>query len=201
LPENIKLKQLENLFSSIGPLKSCRLVENGGYAFVEYLNGEEDAKLALDKFNGLKIGNKTIQIQKSRRNCTETKNCKLFVKGFPNDFNENDLKVLFEQFGQIIQIRFIKDKSFAFILMATHEQAENILKNLNNYQITSNHTLQIKFHEKISHNQVDFNENSFLFISNFNSNINENDLRNLFSPFGTILSLKIIYDQLTGLSK
>ncbi|MFT4155856.1 RNA recognition motif domain-containing protein [Parafilimonas sp.] len=48
---------------------------------------------------------------------------KLFVTGFPNDFDDTDLKEMFELYGTVISARFVMDrntgrrKSFGFVEM------------------------------------------------------------------------------------
>ncbi|CAF0952879.1 unnamed protein product, partial [Didymodactylos carnosus] len=81
-------------------------------------------KLACEKLNGLQIGHKTIRIAQVRPQSNETRNTKLYIKGFPNLFREKDFYDLFSPFGEIVQLRFLKDKLIAFIIMSTRSQAQ-----------------------------------------------------------------------------
>ena len=90
LPQSIKENDLNEIFSEIGQLKSCKLMQDKqtgysyGFAFIEYVKGEEDGKLACEKLNGLKIDHKTIRVTQARPQSNETRNTKLYIKGFPN---------------------------------------------------------------------------------------------------------------------
>ncbi len=56
-------------------------------------------------------------------------NMKLFVAGFPNDFDETDLKEMFELYGEVVSAKLVTDratgksKGFGFIEMADKNEA------------------------------------------------------------------------------
>ena len=70
---------------------------------------------------------------------TFTKNIpmKLFVAGLPNDFDETDLKEMFELYGEVISAKLIvdkftqKSKGFGFIDMADKNEALQTIEALN----------------------------------------------------------------------
>lgn len=69
LPQNLSSSKFYELVSAIGPLEYCKLIEktignttfNMGYGFARY-KSEEDAAIAMQKLNGLRICNKIIKV-------------------------------------------------------------------------------------------------------------------------------------------
>lgn len=62
---------------------------------------------------------------------------KLFVAGFPNDFDDTDLKEMFELYGNVLSARFVIDratgrnKGFGFIDMPDKMEALQTIETLN----------------------------------------------------------------------
>jgi cold-inducible RNA-binding protein len=69
-------------------------------------------------------------------------NTKLFVGNIPYSTTEQDLKTLFERSGAKVEsVRVITDfdtgrsKGYAFVEMATGDEADRAIKDLNNYNL------------------------------------------------------------------
>jgi RNA recognition motif-containing protein len=228
LPQSIKENDLNEIFSKIGKLKSCKLMQDKqtgysyGFAFIEYVKGEEDGKLACEKLNGFKIDHKTIRVTPARPQSNETRNTKLYIKGFPKEFNEKNFQDLFSPFGQIIQCRILKDKSIAFIIMSTRSQAQTAKDHLHGLQISPSYTLYVKFNENDSRkHQITYpNLNLYqypivldqyylscpvkvdvIYVYGLTQSVTQTELFNLFSQYGNVLRVDIIMDRNTGLSK
>ncbi|MGN6616797.1 MAG: RNA recognition motif domain-containing protein [Ilyomonas sp.] len=66
---------------------------------------------------------------------------KLFVAGFPNDFDDTDLKEMFELYGTVSSAAFAKDratgrrKAFGFIEMPDKTEALETIRILNGTKI------------------------------------------------------------------
>lgn len=143
LPQSVKEHDFNLLFSKIGPLKSCKLMydrQTGysfGYGFVEYLN-EEDAKKAVETLNGYQIEHKRLKVAFARPNCDETKNTNLYIRNIPMSYNEQQLAELFSQYGDVIQVRLLRDQNttysrrIGFVIMATKQMAQHAIQNLDN---------------------------------------------------------------------
>ncbi len=62
---------------------------------------------------------------------------KLFVAGFPNDFDDVDLKEMFELYGEVVSAKLIidretgKSKGFGFVDMPDKDQAQQTIEVLN----------------------------------------------------------------------
>ena len=68
-------------------------------------------------------------------------NRKLYVGNFPFETAEQDLRALFAAAGTVDSINMVRDQAtgqargFAFIEMASDEEAQNAISTLNNYQL------------------------------------------------------------------
>lgn len=143
LPQSLKENDFNLLFSRIGPLKTCKLMfdkQTGysfGYGFVEYIN-EEDALKAIATYNGHLLEHKRLKVALARPNCEETKNTNLYIRNLPVNYDEQLLHDLFTQFGEVIQVRILRDQNTAFsrrigfVIMATKQMAQLAIQQLDN---------------------------------------------------------------------
>ena len=67
LPQNMTQDEIKVLFTSIGPVDTCKLIKDKltgqslGYAFVNFVN-QEDADKAVNSLNSMRLQNKTIKV-------------------------------------------------------------------------------------------------------------------------------------------
>jgi len=232
LPQSIKENHLAEIFSQIGPLKYCKLMQDKqtgysyGFAFIQYFKAEQHGKLACQLLNGLQIDHKKIQVTQARPQSNETRNTKLYIKGFPNSFDEKQFYDLFSPFGQIVQIRILKDKLIAFVIMSTRSEAQSAKDHLHGLQITPYNTLNVKFTQTDSRRRhmactlaypplnlypypvvVDQYylsspiKNDAIYVYGLSQSVNQSELYRLFSEYGHVSRVDIIMDNNTGLSK
>ena len=108
-----------------------------GYGFVEYVN-EADATKAIDAFNGYQIEHKHLKVAFARPNNQDTRNTNLYIRNIPVNFDEQQLRNLFSNYGEVVQVRILRDQTTAFskrvgfVIMATKQMASNAIQNLNN---------------------------------------------------------------------
>lgn len=108
-----------------------------GYGFVEYVN-DEDAKKAIDALNGYQIEHKRLKVAYARPNCEETKNTNLYIRNIPAAYDEQQLAELFAQYGEVIQVRLLRDQTtsfsrrIGFVIMATKQMAQMAIAHLDN---------------------------------------------------------------------
>jgi len=143
LPQSLKEQDFNLLFSKVGQLKTCKLMfdrQTGysfGYGFVEYVN-EEDALKAIDTFNGYQIEHKRLKVALARPNSEETKNTNLYIRNIPVTFDEQLLHDLFSQYGEVVQVRLLRDQNTAFsrrigfVIMSTKQMAQIAIQHLDN---------------------------------------------------------------------
>jgi len=142
-------KEFYNIFLKFGDIESAKIEydENGnskGYGYIYYTN-ENDAEEAKKNLNGKKFYDKVINIvnlipSKSIIS-SQGKNLTLFVVNFPLEFNDNDLKKLFEKYGNIKYASVVKDnngksKGIGFITFSSFEETSKCISNIKTNQIS-----------------------------------------------------------------
>ncbi|CAK0812525.1 unnamed protein product [Prorocentrum cordatum] len=118
IPGNIYVKNLDDLsidnkalfdtFSLFGSIVSCKVASSPegksyGYGFVHY-ETDEAAQQAVERVNGMQIGEKTVLVSRlvkreERTPASVTEYTNLYVKGFPDDWDEDKLRE--ERAGQV----------------------------------------------------------------------------------------------------
>lgn len=99
LDPNIDNKALYDTFSLFGNILSCKVASDAsgksrGYGFVHY-ETEEAAKQAIERVNGMQIGEKTVEVTTFLKNDEKAKGdsfTNLYVKNFPADWDEAKFK-------------------------------------------------------------------------------------------------------------
>ncbi|ABW97884.1 pab1 (nucleomorph) [Hemiselmis andersenii] len=151
LPLFFDSKSLEKMFLDFGKILSCKVAldENGtslGYGFVHF-EDEKASKIAIEKTNGLIIGEKKIFVgpflsRKDRKNfgMTKTGFTNIYIKNIsPENCNETFIKDLFDIFGKITSIYIPKNnnftKGFAFVNYELPEEAEDAIFRMNKKKI------------------------------------------------------------------
>lgn len=142
LESTVTTKDLNTIFAQYGEVSSCKIEydqkgKSKGYGYVSFAD-PECANKAIEKLNGSPINGKTIEISV----LIPSKNkCCIYVKNFPRDFCEEDLKKFFSKFGEITSVAISKDpkgasKGFGFITFASFQEANNAIKHTNEEHFT-----------------------------------------------------------------
>ncbi|XP_022236585.1 CUGBP Elav-like family member 2 isoform X1 [Limulus polyphemus] len=127
---------------------------------------------------------------------------KMFVGQIPRSWDENDLKKMFEEFGPVYQINILRDKvthqsrGCCFVTFYTRKaalEAQNALHNIKTLP-GMHHPIQMKPADSENRNERK------LFIGMLSKKCNENDVRIMFSPFGSIEECTVLRDA-SGQSK
>jgi len=142
LPQNLTDQQFQNLFSSIGPITTARIIRDKstgysyGYGFVDFQR-PEDAAEAIVKLDKYQMHHKYIKVAYSKPSGTQTKNINLYVTGLASDCTEELLRTVFSKYGSIVQCNVIKDKTtklcqgICFVLYACRDQAQKAISQMN----------------------------------------------------------------------
>jgi len=139
--------------------------------------------------------------------------CNVFVKYLPSDLSEEQFHALFSEFGTIVSSKIMIDQNtgkslgFGFVRFETSEDSQRAIKKMNGQQI-QNKRLLCKLANQ-SHNNTDganqiLNHqipSNNLYIKPLLPTTSEEDLRKLFTPFGNIVTCKVMIDNKTGLSR
>eukprot|EP00391_Amoebophrya_sp_Ameob2_P014115 CAMPEP_0178999878 /NCGR_PEP_ID=MMETSP0795-20121207/10344_1 /TAXON_ID=88552 /ORGANISM="Amoebophrya sp., Strain Ameob2" /LENGTH=664 /DNA_ID=CAMNT_0020692779 /DNA_START=276 /DNA_END=2270 /DNA_ORIENTATION=+ len=142
LDKAVDNKALYDTFSLFGNIPSCKVAtdqegKSRGYGFVHYETAEA-AKQAIEKVNNMQIGEKTVYvgefIPRDGRTPTEITNfTNIYVKNYPEEWDEAKLVEEFGKFGTITSSMTQKDKksrNFAFINYETAEEARKAIETM-----------------------------------------------------------------------
>jgi len=140
LDRNIDNKALYDTFSLFGNILSCKVAADPigrsyGYGFVHY-ETEEAAKQAIERVDGMQIGEKTVQVSQfikrgDREKPDSTNFTNLYVKGFPESWDELKVNEEFGQFGSITSMAMREDnkgRKMAFVNFESNEMASKAVE-------------------------------------------------------------------------
>uniref|UniRef100_A0A8D0AQU2 Nucleolysin TIAR n=1 Tax=Sander lucioperca TaxID=283035 RepID=A0A8D0AQU2_SANLU len=141
------------LFTQIGPCKSCKMITevntavtsqlstiyNDPYCFVEFFE-HRDAAAALAAMNGRKILGKEVKVNWATTPSSQKKDTSnhfhVFVGDLSPEITTEDVKAAFAPFGKISDARVVKDmttgksKGYGFVSFYNKLDAENAIVNM-----------------------------------------------------------------------
>merc|ERR1719247_2849497 len=107
-----------------------------GYGFVHF-ESEDSAKQAIERVNGMQIGEKTVEVTafvKMQDRDNEPKEfTNVYIKELPKSWDEAKIKEVFGAFGTITSALVSKDKkdrTFAFVNYEDVEQAKAAIEKM-----------------------------------------------------------------------
>merc|ERR1712032_762115 len=190
-PPGFTEQDVRKLFEQYGRIESLSFKENdkGSYAFICYNSDEKDnreygpacaerAVLELhnaDEVNGIPLTEKKLSVKEALkkgdreaerlRDTIKYKNskkrCNLYVKGFPETATEEDLRKIFEHFGEIESLRLHptdkEKKLYAFVCFKKPDEASSAKEKLHNSQLDGR-TLTINHYEIKEYRQLQVEE-------------------------------------------
>ena len=122
---------------------------------------------------------------------------KLYVGNLPFEFDDNQLKELFSQAGEIESAEVVRDKAtdrskgFGFVIMSSAEEAEKAVNDLNGHEVDGR-SLTVSEARPVSPK---------LYIGNLPYSVDDSYLTNLFGQAGQVVSASVIKDKLSNNSK
>ncbi|KAL0476990.1 Elavl4 [Acrasis kona] len=177
LPQDFDDEALRILFAQHGTVVSSRVILDNktglslGYGFVRLLDANETDSV-ISALNGFQVGNKTLLCKVSNPNSTGTfaqtssqspsghvdrtqPSCNLYVKGIPQNYQEQDLRALFTPFGRVEDVRVMIDKvtniskQIGFVRYANQQEAALAVKSMDGSSINnqSDNVLTVKYAE------------------------------------------------------
>lgn len=134
-------KELYHIFAVFGKILSCKVAadENGskGYGFVHYEN-EQSALDAISKIDGTEISGQKVLVTKFVPQKDRMNSRNVFIKNFGTSLDDEGLKKLFVQFGDIVNAKVMKDeldisKGFGFVCFKNASAAERAIAEMNGF--------------------------------------------------------------------
>ncbi|XP_051542740.1 polyadenylate-binding protein 1A-like [Myxocyprinus asiaticus] len=218
LHPDVTEEMLLNTFIPFGPIFSVRVCRDRetllslGYGYVNFVN-LADAENALDTLLFQVLIDRPMRIMFSQRDATLRKTGigNIFIKGLAKSINSLALYNTFSTFGDILSCKVVCDKNgskvYGYVHFATYEAAEMAIRKLNgmmlNDQIVSIYHYKL-YEERQAERMASFETRNqdhqrqypgvSLYVSNLPYNMHDEQLRTAFSPFGTVISAKVMME-------
>lgn len=220
--DNKALHELFSSFGNILSCKVA-LDEQGaskGYGFVHF-EAKESAEEAIAKLNGLLLNDKKVVVchhvsrkdRVAQTDAAKSVYTNVFVKNLDESVDDAELEKIFAAYGKITSALVSRDeasgrsKGFAFVNFEDHVAAEAAVTALNGSDVHGRalfvgraqkkaeraEELRRQFEaEKMERSNKFVGVN--LYVKNLSETIDEENLRHEFSPFGSVSSCKIMFD-------
>ncbi|KAI3803708.1 hypothetical protein L1987_31868 [Smallanthus sonchifolius] len=228
LDKAIDQKALHDTFSTFGNILSCKIAtdstgQSKGYGFVQY-ESEESAQQAIEKLNGMLLNDKQVYVgpflRKQERDMAvdKMKFTNVFVKNLSESTTDDDLSKAFSEYGTITSAVVMRDadgnsKCFGFVNFENADDAAKAVDGLNGQKFDEKEWYVGKAQKKNEREQelkqkfeqsmkevVDKSQGLNLYIKNLDDTVSDEKLKELFAPFGSISSCKVMRDP-NGASK
>jgi len=144
-------KALFTAFSAFGSISDARVMwdqntgRSRGYGFVAFRQ-KEDAERAITEMNGEWLGSRAIRCNWANQKlggssnpvyeppppdtAASATNTTVYIGNLTPDVNEVMLRAIFDEFGNIDEIRMQRDKGYAFVRYVNHDHARNAIASL-----------------------------------------------------------------------
>ncbi|EDO33206.1 predicted protein [Nematostella vectensis] len=224
LDKSIDNKSLYDTFSAFGNILSCKIAQDElgnpkGYGFVHFET--EDAALeAIARVDGMLLNDKKVFVgrwmskkERIEKMGTQPKKfTNVYVKNFGDDMDDEQMKEICAEAGKIVSLKVMTDpegksKGFGFVSFETPEEAEEAVNVLNGKEIggrrlwagrakkRAERAAEVKAEiEKKRQERINRFQGVNLYIKNLDDPIDDERLREEFSPYGTISSAKVMKD-------
>jgi len=224
LDKSIDSKALYDLFSNFGSILSCKVAtdENGskGYGFVHF-DSDESAEKAINAVNGMLLNDKKVFVgfhvprreRESKAEEFKKHFTNVFVKNLPESVDQAEFEKLFSAFGPTTSVALSidedgKSKGFGFVNYENHEDAAKAVEEMNNKEIDGKaiyagraqkknereEELRMKF-EQLRLERANKYQGVNLYVKNLEETVDDDQLRQEFSAYGTITSAKVMKDE------
>jgi len=134
-------EDIKPLFETYGVVTECEVIKNHGYAFI-HMDSEMAAKSAVKELNGTEIKGKPMKVEFSNNSGMSRKNTtKIFVGNIKDGTNDQDLRGIFETYGDVTECDIMKEKNFGFVHIDTGNdrgKVGEIIRELNGYELNGN---------------------------------------------------------------
>lgn len=217
LDKSIDHKTLCDTFSAFGNILSCKVAldregQSRGFGFVHFENPDA-ADAAIAQVNGMLLADRKVFVghfQANRKTPNgPSKFTNIFVKDLPLDVGDDELKAMFEPFGEITSCIVQRKKEdnaslgFGFVNFSQPEAARAAVEKLNGSDCRGNKLFVSRAQKKAERQEQlkrQFEERkqkyaeSNLFVKNLDESVDDAKLREQFASYGEMVSCKVMRD-------
>lgn len=211
--DKVDSKLLDKFFSdNVGKVKCCKVsktieqdgdnftCKSNGYGFVNF-ESKEYLDQAIELLNGKELEGEVITIERYNKDIKkDTKFNNLYVRGFNDEFTEDQLKDLFKPFGELGSVKLMTDeegksKKFGFVCYVDSESAVNAVEQMNNKVLDDGTALYVAKFEKKANRWAALKKSlarANLYVRNFDKNVTEEDLKKFFGGDAVVRNVRIM---------
>eukprot|EP01025_Chloroclados_australasicus_P018909 TRINITY_DN2009_c0_g2_i1.p1 TRINITY_DN2009_c0_g2~~TRINITY_DN2009_c0_g2_i1.p1 ORF type:complete len:732 (-),score=59.93 TRINITY_DN2009_c0_g2_i1:813-2768(-) len=209
LDPSVTEAQLFELFSQAGPVHSIRLCRDAitrsslGYAYINYnttLDSHAPSR-ALSTLNYTSLNGKPLRIMWSHRDPSFRKSGvgNIFIKNLDKTIDHKALHDTFSAFGSILSCKVALDldgssKGYGFVHFETQDAADLAVTKVNNMKLRDRVVFVGHFLPRKERPHDKQNRFTNIFVKNLPLSYNDEKLRKLFEPHGTIQSAVVMTD-------
>lgn len=207
---------LFEIFNTIGPVSSIRICRDAitrrslGYGYVNFHN-QADGERALHELNYTEIKGQPCRIMWSQRDPSirRSGDGNVFIKNLDPAIDNKTLHDLFSAFGNILSCKVALDasgrsKGYGFVHFEDKASADASIEKLNGLLINDKKVyVAAHISSKDRAAAADSARAHFtnVFIKNLDESVGDEELKQMFAPFGTITSALVSRDEQSGRSK
>jgi polyadenylate-binding protein len=227
LDQSISHKQLYDLFSPFGNILSCKVAlnevgESKGYGFVHF-ESQKSAELATREMNDTSVGaapGKKVYVgpfisRKLRNQQLEGSWTNVFVKDIDPSVTDGEFEQLFAPYGQITSPAIVRKEGqptfHGFVNFSTHEEAVTAVEGLNGKVVAGRPLFCCRAQKKVERRnklrreweqqKLNKYQGINLYVKHLEDDIDEERLRKEFGQYGNIVSLKLMTEEGSNVSK
>uniref|UniRef100_A0A8C9UXZ0 Polyadenylate-binding protein n=1 Tax=Scleropages formosus TaxID=113540 RepID=A0A8C9UXZ0_SCLFO len=197
-------------FSPAGAILSIRVCRDMitrrslGYAYVNFQQ-PADAERALDTMNFDVIKGRPVRIMWSQRDPSLRKSGvgNIFIKNLDKSIDNKALYDTFSAFGNILSCKVVCDengsKGYGFVHFETQEAAERAIEKMNGMLLNDRKVFVGRFKsrkEREAELGARAKEFTNVYIKNFGEDMDDEKLKELFSKYGTAMSIRVMTDDM-----
>ncbi len=191
-----------------------------GYGFVHYQTAEA-ASAAIKSVNGMLLNEKKVFVghhipKKDRMSKFEEMKANftnIYVKNIDLEVTDDEFRDLFSKYGEITSASLAHDnetgksRGFGFVNFIRHEDANKAVDELNDFQLKSQalyvgraqkkHEREEELRKQYEAQRIEKNakyQGVNLYVKNLADEIDDEELRKVFEPYGAITSAKVMRD-------
>jgi polyadenylate-binding protein len=205
LDSDVAEANLFEIFNGIGPVASIRVCRDAitrrslGYAYVNFHN-VQDAERAIEEKNNALIKDKPCRIMWAQRDPALRKSGKgnIFIKNLDKDIDNLQLYDTFSRFGQVLSCKIESDekgesKGYGYIQFSTQDAADKAIQTVNGNLLKGKKVFVGPFVTKKERMVANGNKKyTNVYVKNLPDTVTEEQLKTMFTPFGTVQSAVIM---------